>query len=1062
MTYRLTRRTFIKLCLGTALASCSTIEKPTPTPTTTPIPTLTPTLPPTLTAIPPTATPEPVAIEAPFGIWSTLREAIRLSPDHLSSRARLLIGDGDAAAIYTFVRDNIRVHPANTERTMDALEPLWGPRATLRGGAGTMRDKADVLADLLTQAGYTAEVVEATVNWSPDTVREMLLRPVEREFNPDIDSAVVDELVAQMQSEPISPPITPEEIAARADALTQALLAQFPPDDSMYAFIYPTLLTIPVVRLEINGETRYANPFVADGEFGEHYASEKPDRRASSPVPRKIEMDLLVAYSTDPGEKITVVHGEWSLTDLLGRQIVARFLPTITFENMRGKTISDVTAFIPALILRGPDVTRDESDALSFFERAITLGGDMLEVDENEEVLVNGLPIQTATIANPADVASLQMTINEGGFPRISLSVSALDSSGQAVNGLQAGDFVLEEDGKQQGLVLTQNVARPPRVMFSFDTSDSLPEAFRVGELVSFGTNLTGQLLARYPEALISFIAVGASRPTDWFSDTAGIETTLQELSGFESGLWGNIKTANESRPDVIVLITDGQATDELTPDLRSAAARSVPVIVMGVGEVEQPTIDQIAMLTGGVALTITQPDEAVDAILSFIDTQQTLPVTLTYFAPYDGSPTRAVKLNLQDHQIAGTYDVPVDEERSAPTVVGVYLRMTQGSQSTTRTLGGYSSYQHRDPVTPEIIDEAHGALLGSAIISFEGPAPLLSPVLDDILTARLSLEPMANVLAEGSALEIYDTFSEGVTPVLPDVIAMHLPIHAPDSASYTFETTPRIVMYQETLVPDGLVRRIDLLRLSRWATVAGDPQTAFAATAARTAQLAVIESARFQTSAFALLEGQDLLQIEPYSTYLGFEELPPENLYQWHMLIDPIGSDFRMFAPRTGETHSFWLQDAGSGGLIAVLPDGSGGGGSKDTSQPFDRSLALLDYVDLIGGLMGASLGFGVWIALEKTKIQKLRAATLLIDTLPVTSNTDPSSSGSPLSPEEDNAMRDLMADIYGNLVDEIVEGAFPNYKYVGALDSIVGMLSDGKAYVIPFPFHLPTSELD
>ncbi|HUP15443.1 MAG TPA: hypothetical protein VM848_05265 [Acidimicrobiia bacterium] len=34
----------------------------------------------------------------------------------------------------------------------------WGTRATQRGGAGTPREKADLLADLLVQAGCEAEV----------------------------------------------------------------------------------------------------------------------------------------------------------------------------------------------------------------------------------------------------------------------------------------------------------------------------------------------------------------------------------------------------------------------------------------------------------------------------------------------------------------------------------------------------------------------------------------------------------------------------------------------------------------------------------------------------------------------------------------------------------------------------------------------------------------------------------------------------------------------------------------------------------------------------------------
>jgi hypothetical protein len=290
----------------------------------------------------------------------------------------------------------------------------------------------------------------------------------------------------------------------------------------------------------------------------------------------------------------------------------------------------------------------------------------------------------------------------------------------------------------------------------------------------------------------------------------------------------------------------------------------------------------------------------------------------------------------------------------------------------------------------------------------------------------------------------------------------MQMPlIHELDAASLTFATTPRMVLYHAMPTPRAQVRRVDLLSLSHWGTANDDPREAYRQTAARTAQLAITEAARFDTSALELLAGQTLIEVDPYSTRFGFQDVPDEVLGQWHLLIDPLSRDYRLYAPANGEPVAMWMQHAATGTLIAVLPDGSGGGSSSDTTEPFDRAETLLNLADLGGGILGASMGFGVWIALETTKLKKLRAATLHIAALPVTSTTAPGE-GSTLPTEADHAIRDFMAGIYNGLVDSVVGNAFPGYSHLGTLDKIVSMASDGRGYVIPFPFHLPTSDLD
>jgi hypothetical protein len=73
---------------------------------------------------------------------------VRASPDHLPARAANLVAAGDPASLYEFVRDEIVTYPPRVDSlTASDTTIRWGTRATLRGGAGTPREKADLLAD---------------------------------------------------------------------------------------------------------------------------------------------------------------------------------------------------------------------------------------------------------------------------------------------------------------------------------------------------------------------------------------------------------------------------------------------------------------------------------------------------------------------------------------------------------------------------------------------------------------------------------------------------------------------------------------------------------------------------------------------------------------------------------------------------------------------------------------------------------------------------------------------------------------------------------------------------
>src|SRR5215471_18777375 len=127
--------------------------------------------------VPPGSSPDEQALKL-------LHEAVLASPDHLAQRAADVVAKKDATKIVEFVRDRIAAVPV-IEGSWDATQGRrWGSAATLRAGLGTLRERADVLADLLTRAGFKAEVQVADLPSGLDVAALYRARPAPA-FAPD-------------------------------------------------------------------------------------------------------------------------------------------------------------------------------------------------------------------------------------------------------------------------------------------------------------------------------------------------------------------------------------------------------------------------------------------------------------------------------------------------------------------------------------------------------------------------------------------------------------------------------------------------------------------------------------------------------------------------------------------------------------------------------------------------------------------------------------------------------------------------------------------------------------
>jgi hypothetical protein len=913
-----------------------------------------------------------------------------------------VVASADPAAILAFVRDQIATYPPrSTGFTGAETDTRWGIRGTLRGGAGTPREKAELLAELYTRAGLEAEVVVGQLESAHADRTDILYRPIERAFEPAVDDATLDAWAAMVsEGPPASGGLEVVDVdGADARRLADLLEPVLPPGSAAEPFDWASLRAVPLVKVVVGGVDRFANPILPDAVFGEHYCEALP-RRAAAAIPgRQVTVKLLIARSDDPNRRTMVAEGSWRPDDLVGRQLGVQFAPAGELAAIVLTPLDQLHTFVPVLALRGPDVDADLAAETAVVGTAITVGGDLLEEGEGGTVMVNGVPLAPGPSdpAAGAAVATVNVSVRPDAFPTLRLRVSALDGNGKPVSGLPTSAFRIEEDGMPLGALVHANEPPPQRVLLLFDTSDSIPAEFRGAAAVELGRALATELVASHPTVQLRAAAIDAglaSAKGEWTRDPEALAVGVAALTGFGSDLWAALVDARKLAPTVIVLISDAQATDR--PEVfaldRPKVAAGVPVVGIGVGDVDDATLGSIASLTGGSATTAAASSEAIPAIREHVEIRESQPYDVTLRAPAEGQATRTIRVFVGPTAVAeAAYDVPVEEARVAPPgLVGLYLEVSQGSRHALRTLAGIDPLQplgFREVIPKEIFEEVRGALFGSAILSVEAAAPTMSAWLDDILTARLSMPGLWHA-AEGTTIDpILDALEVGVLTIPPVLVALHAPLPgAADDRSLTFETGLRAVLYvEQPRLGVGFVQRADILPLADWTTATADPAEAFRLTLARTARLAIAEAELFDTSAASLLGSRPLVAVAARATSPSTGPAA-----DWSRLLDAYRDDHRLIPTDEGP-FAMWAVAAGSGRLIGVLPDASGGGSTTAYEKTVKEAERLLALLSLLGGLYGAGFAFSAFLALQKAIINQIVRQAIMVAAIGTEECIDP-----------------------------------------------------------------------
>jgi len=548
-----------------------------------------------------------------------LRDAVRASPDHLSRRADDVVAAKDATRIAAFVRDYVAVVPPWSEGDDVVVARRWGSAATLRGGQGTLRERADLLAGMLTKAGFPASVKIAARPASIDLAtlyRDRLVTFAPDQHRIDRAQSLLAKAGAPVPSgKPTIPPPAPDPVPAITGALPGPAQQITPRKD-----LLPD--QIPVVAFTEHSTTKYA---FALGDLAPAAAAPAglADVDPASPLPSiKVTVSGLAnpapGSRTPRGELIDLVHGEWTTDVLVGRQLLLTFIPPQGPEALlTAKAAADLPARVPILRLQtespttappgtaGP-ILSAQGDVYGGGSSGGQLDGPygpikVVSADERKKAI--------------AAAATVAVDANASTFPEVALDVTVHDANGGSVDGLDATAFtVTDSAGKPSSLTVRSNAkdTTRPRVLVAYDTSGSVSDSWPSPQAqAAFEQSLASTLQSAAAQTPFDVQVVGLGQPPDkdaWKAPTtADVVGALHSVNS-DSSVWETVGgPALDQGPVAIVLVSDNQSAledpAEIPVDQRRLVSAGVPVFCLPIGQPDEKATETILSLSHGTRL---------------------------------------------------------------------------------------------------------------------------------------------------------------------------------------------------------------------------------------------------------------------------------------------------------------------------------------------------------------------------------------------------------------------------------------------------------------------------
>lgn len=885
--------------------------------------------------------------DVPFGIWRQMIEVLEKSPDHLIGRRKALIATKDPIAMTEFVRDNFQILPQiyyfmrYTENSV-----LHGVDGALRSGMATPREKAEILKDMLVEAGFEARVVNEYIQFSEDELKDIVFRTYQPEFDPKISKEQMKSWKKSLGAD--SSNGTFKEIS---DSLKLASSFENQFMEHLSDFDYKRLGNdfrapgggiIPSVAYMVDGEDRYAHVFDPSIPAGElHTKNEKKiakDAREIQSVEKEVKIRLAYRSAHESHIEKELLAGSWQLEDLIGSTLSLQFLNNMDFKQQATHTISQIKSFTPSLSLQKIGADTEFMQARSVMGDPINLSGKVILEKEEEQSQKSE---KSLLPGNTEKVTGLKINAIPLAFPEVRLEIFPTDADGKNIEGLTAANFQLTDNKNSVVGRMDKNVISP-RVMVLYDTSLSMPHAYRKTEyLEKFKSDLEASIRGIYPAA----------------------EIKLQETG---SDIYTSLLRAKQSEFDLIMYATDGDNNDKFNANYLEVYNSGQPMLILEVVK-SSHTYDELKKnISNLISIPAVDQEAVLEEVKSILSELTFPPYVMTYHS-FAEKEEHTLKVKINDKELSDQAIFRFPERNDVflgERIVGLYLTLESKGVKVRRTLAGWDTELTGYKPSRDFIDEVHEMFLGGALMAFEGEAPSLSIRLTEYLTAMLSHEKWFNAYREGDSENAVKFLEEGTLNYPPMLLSMMQPLYegfTKDTITFPSGFRSCMIKLKPGLYSPNSTVSFDYLPTSNYFTFSrsGEGKTNFTETMKKTMQFAVLESEMFQDSTLTQLKDKKLLELVKARKDSSFNNRVPRD-------IDPVFPR-RIF--RAGEivffddsltSTAYFKINKDSGELHANLPDGSGGGGTSIEAQLNELGRVIKEYERVVALMQLGIAGVG------------------------------------------------------------------------------------------------------
>lgn len=885
---------------------------------------------------------------APYKVWEEMLMAVKSSPDFLEGRMQKLIESKNPEAMLAFVRDEIYLIPPenNSLRGMGKMM-VTGIQGVLRSGFATPREKAELLNNMLRQAGFDCQVVYERTDFQPDDVKKFFFKPIDRKFEPLVNQTILDRWSEELQVSPNKDKqFTIDQNEQESKDLANHLFGFLPKGhlNRPHTFDYRwDKNRTPCIKLKNEFDHIYLHLFDPNVTFGTPKEGENTRILEAEPaelIDKKIQLTLSVA--SGELQEHQILQGEWSLQELTGNQILLHFGNGLTLVQQMQTAIGSLNTFTPSLALQSYFLDAVTLSEKSVMGKTITLQGDV--IDTTGDVLkVNELPIAvTPNIDLQKQVEQLSVKAMPGKYPFLKLEVEPLDANANQIEQLSASDFKIKINDQPISALMHNNV-KTPKIILMYDVSGSMPGNYSGAKIEEFVSQMETQILDQYPAANIQ----------KWKTP---------------SELYTWLHKASSTSADLIIYATDGDNGDSLKEEWIQTYENGAPAIILNVKNTSTAyhltTFETMAKLTNGIVINAKDQEETIGKIVDYLRDFKIAPYVFTCNT-LNKQKENTVSISIDSGRVEAStrfeFKIFPNETTSLSTELsGVYLQINYDKFSVKKTLAGYDPLLHkyRKPNHTDYLD-VQSLLLGGALIGVEGQGPTFANQMADLLQYKLSSRKWGEALLNNQIEEAKKYYENGVYLYDDRLASLLQPLNNQvTNRSLTFASGPRmgIVKNKISLGNHQSSVNFDYVQTSNFVTLAEDPLEAYKINMQKTAQMALMENTLFEEATLSQLKNKPLIEVFAARDISKFaQDLQLEQLNYWNEKLYKVSTEFKIFDQNI-ESRAFWSINRQTGELYGILENATAGGIERIQRQLEEILFAMDTYLLLLGAMSARS----------------------------------------------------------------------------------------------------------